>query len=179
MLIVLVKLSYVYWWILAKNSTALSFPVEGIRACSLLLKFLSMNEVMYAPGMSMLNIFKDSPLSTSTLDDFMFYEERQKIMQKEKCRFTGRSYETYIPTIVSAEKSSDSAGQSGSSNQIAKLDGGQTSVTSGQPLNADVELTECRIYCYLSDIHVFVLTLTLALSSIWQSLLFTNCCFSV
>ncbi|XP_020245315.1 uncharacterized protein LOC109823442 isoform X3 [Asparagus officinalis] len=130
-------------------------------------------------GMSMLNIFKDSPLSTSTLDDFMFYEERQKIMQKEKCRFTGRSYETYIPTIVSAEKSSDSAGQSGSSNQIAKLDGGQTSVTSGQPLNADVELTECRIYCYLSDIHVFVLTLTLALSSIWQSLLFTNCCFSV
>ncbi|XP_020245316.1 uncharacterized protein LOC109823442 isoform X4 [Asparagus officinalis] len=105
--------------------------------------------------------------------------ERQKIMQKEKCRFTGRSYETYIPTIVSAEKSSDSAGQSGSSNQIAKLDGGQTSVTSGQPLNADVELTECRIYCYLSDIHVFVLTLTLALSSIWQSLLFTNCCFSV
>ncbi|XP_020265987.1 YTH domain-containing family protein 1-like isoform X1 [Asparagus officinalis] len=101
-------------------------------------------EIMYAPGMSMLNIFKDSPLSTSILDDFMFYEERQKIMQEEKSRFTGRSYKTYIPAIVSAEKSSDSAGQSGSSDQIAKGDGGQASVTSGQPLNADVELTEFK-----------------------------------
>lgn len=78
----------------------------------------------------MLKIFKESPLKTSILDDFMFYEERQNIMQDEKSRFTGRSYNTYRPAIVFANKPSDSAEQNNSADQIAREDGGQSSVAS-------------------------------------------------
>lgn len=57
-------------------------------------------EVPYPPGMSMLTIFKNCPLSTSILDDFMFYEERQRIMQEEKSLFLGRK--SYVATVSSA-----------------------------------------------------------------------------
>lgn len=96
-------------------------------------------QITYTPGTNMLKMFKDSPLKTSILDDFVFYEERQKVMQEEKSRFTGRSYDTYIPAIVSANKPSDSAEQNDSANQIAKEDGGQSSVTSDQPSKPDGE----------------------------------------
>lgn len=94
-------------------------------------------EITYVPGMNMLNIFKASPLKTSILDDFLFYEERQKIMQEEKARYTGRRYETYVPAIVSAPKPIDLANQNDSADQTAKQDGTQSSVASDESLKAD------------------------------------------
>ncbi|KAH1041263.1 hypothetical protein AAZX31_09G030900 [Glycine max] len=41
-------------------------------------------EIMYWKGLEMLKIFKNNTLKTSLLDDFMYYENRQKIMQDEK-----------------------------------------------------------------------------------------------
>ncbi|KAK9161799.1 hypothetical protein Syun_008140 [Stephania yunnanensis] len=43
-------------------------------------------EIQFKQGMEMLNIFKSHSFKTSILDDFMYYEERQKIMQEEKAR---------------------------------------------------------------------------------------------
>lgn len=84
----------------------------------------------------MLKIFKGSPLKTSILDDFMFYEERQKIMQKEKSRFTGRSYSTYTSAVVSANKPGNLVHQNDSVDPT-KEDGGQSSVALNQPVRAD------------------------------------------
>ncbi|KAJ6816646.1 uncharacterized protein M6B38_273680 [Iris pallida] len=62
-------------------------------------------EVPYLPGMSMLTIFKNSPMKTSILDDYMYYEERQRIMLEERSRFyPRRTYQTttsvYLPTSI-------------------------------------------------------------------------------
>lgn len=43
-------------------------------------------EVKFSQGTEMLNIFKNYPLKTSILDDFDFYESRQKVMQEKKIR---------------------------------------------------------------------------------------------
>ncbi|KAG1338837.1 YTH domain-containing protein ECT4 [Cocos nucifera] len=63
-------------------------------------------EIPYNSGMNMLNIFKSSPLRTSILDDFMFYEERQKVMLEEKYRHLGRSFNgaPYVPAFVPVNK---------------------------------------------------------------------------
>ncbi|XP_008781056.2 YTH domain-containing protein ECT4-like [Phoenix dactylifera] len=63
-------------------------------------------EIPYNSGMNMLNIFKSSPLRTSILDDFMFYEERQKVLLEEKYRHLGRSFNgsPYVPAFVPANK---------------------------------------------------------------------------
>nr|XP_029120398.1 YTH domain-containing protein ECT4 isoform X2 [Elaeis guineensis] len=63
-------------------------------------------EIPYNSGMNMLNIFKSSPLRTSILDDFMFYEERQKVMLEEKYRHLGRSFNgaPYVPAFVPTNK---------------------------------------------------------------------------
>ncbi|URE34387.1 YT521-B-like domain [Musa troglodytarum] len=49
-------------------------------------------EIPYSAGINMLSIFKTSLLRTSILDDFMFYEVRQKKMLEDKIRHFGRSY---------------------------------------------------------------------------------------
>ncbi|GMH19785.1 hypothetical protein Nepgr_021626 [Nepenthes gracilis] len=41
-------------------------------------------EIMYKKGMEMLKIFKNYMSKTSILDDFMYYEHRQRIMQNER-----------------------------------------------------------------------------------------------
>ncbi|KAM2018727.1 hypothetical protein ACFX1T_021626 [Malus domestica] len=51
-------------------------------------------EVMYKKGLEILKIFKNHTLKTSLLDDFMYYEDRQKIMQEERGRFLIRSFES-------------------------------------------------------------------------------------
>lgn len=43
-------------------------------------------EIMYKQGMEMLKIFKNYSSKTSLLDDFMYYENRQKIMHEERAR---------------------------------------------------------------------------------------------
>ncbi|XP_061360261.1 YTH domain-containing protein ECT4-like [Gastrolobium bilobum] len=50
-------------------------------------------EIMYRKGMEMLKIFKNHTLKTSLLDDFMYYENRQKILQEEKSKFLIKSFE--------------------------------------------------------------------------------------
>ncbi|ONK78778.1 uncharacterized protein A4U43_C02F22310 [Asparagus officinalis] len=54
-------------------------------------------EVQYDPGMSMLYTFKRFPLNTWILDDFMYYEERQRIMQEEKSLLLGSK--TYVNSV--------------------------------------------------------------------------------
>ncbi|KAL5700745.1 YT521-B-like domain [Ranunculus cassubicifolius] len=61
-------------------------------------------EIKSRPGMEMLSIFKKYTLKTSILDDFMYYEERQKVMQDEKATLHGKS-SFYIPAVVLLKKS--------------------------------------------------------------------------
>ncbi|KAF9674327.1 hypothetical protein SADUNF_Sadunf10G0115800 [Salix dunnii] len=58
-------------------------------------------EIMYKQGLEMLKIFKNQPLKTSILDDFMYYENRQKIMQEEKARLMFKSFRSplFIPAL--------------------------------------------------------------------------------
>ncbi|CAL9109998.1 unnamed protein product [Musa acuminata var. zebrina] len=59
-------------------------------------------EIPYSTGINMLSIFKTSLLRTSILDDFMFYEVRQKKMMEDKIRHFGRSYTAslHVPAVV-------------------------------------------------------------------------------
>lgn len=54
----------------------------------------------------MLKIFKNHNLKTSLLDDFMYYENRQKIMQEEKAKLLIKSYEgpLFIPALEPPRK---------------------------------------------------------------------------
>ena len=49
----------------------------------------------------MLKIFKNHTTKTSLLDDFMYYENRQRIMQDEKTRLLIKSYESpfFVPPL--------------------------------------------------------------------------------
>lgn len=82
-------------------------------------------EIMYAKGKIMLEVFKDSPLKTSILDDFMFYEERQKIMYEEKSKYSSASRSVYIPAVVCTidSNSKDSTKQNDSVDHIGKIEG--------------------------------------------------------
>ncbi|KAM7484926.1 hypothetical protein LguiA_000935 [Lonicera macranthoides] len=51
-------------------------------------------EIRYKKGMEMLKIFKSYTSKTSLLDDFMYYENRQKILQEEKARLLIKTYES-------------------------------------------------------------------------------------
>ncbi|KAK7329617.1 hypothetical protein VNO77_23787 [Canavalia gladiata] len=57
-------------------------------------------EIMYWKGLEMLKIFKNHTLKTSLLDDFMYYENRQKIMQDEKAKLLIKSFDS--PLLVPA-----------------------------------------------------------------------------
>ncbi|KAJ6891515.1 YTH domain-containing protein ECT4 isoform X1 [Populus alba x Populus x berolinensis] len=58
-------------------------------------------EIMYKQGLEMLKIFKNHQLRTSILDDFMYYENRQKIMQEEKARLMFKSFRSplFVPAL--------------------------------------------------------------------------------
>ncbi|XP_050372048.1 YTH domain-containing protein ECT3-like [Argentina anserina] len=57
-------------------------------------------EIMYKKGLEMLKVFKNHTMKTSLLDDFMYYEDRQKIMQDERGRYHVRNFET--PFVATA-----------------------------------------------------------------------------
>jgi len=61
---------------------------------------------MYSKGLEMLKIFKNHNLKTSLLDDFMYYENRQKIMQEEKAKLLIRSFKNplVLPTLEPPRK---------------------------------------------------------------------------
>lgn len=58
-------------------------------------------QIMYKKGLEMLKIFKNYTLKTSLLDDFMYYENRQKIMKEEKARLIIKSLESpyFVPSL--------------------------------------------------------------------------------
>lgn len=56
-------------------------------------------EIRYKQGLEMLKIFKNQTTKTSLLDDFLYYENRQKIMQEEKSRLLIRSYPSFVPVL--------------------------------------------------------------------------------
>ncbi|XP_068663327.1 YTH domain-containing protein ECT4-like isoform X2 [Aristolochia californica] len=84
-------------------------------------------EVLYSPGMEMLKIFKNYSSRTSLLDDFIYYESRQKIRQEEKLRLL-KSYDSsfFLPSFVSVSK---------------------PSVTICQPLNANKNVPKQKENC--------------------------------
>ena len=51
---------------------------------------------MYKQGMEMLKVFKNHTMKTSLLDDFMYYENRQRIMLEEKGRLLIKSFESPV-----------------------------------------------------------------------------------
>lgn len=67
----------------------------------------SCGQVRYVPGMAMLSLFKNSPLKTSILDDFLYYEERQRILHEEKAGLLGRNYPKtlFLPGFPSPKRS--------------------------------------------------------------------------
>ncbi|TKY54294.1 YTH domain-containing family protein 2 [Spatholobus suberectus] len=63
-------------------------------------------EIMYSEGLEILKIFKNHRLKTSLLDDFMYYENRQRIMQEEKAKLLIKSFENplSLPTLEPPRK---------------------------------------------------------------------------
>lgn len=71
------------------------------------MKLISINELFFLlqipfkKGLEMLKLFKNHTLKTSLLDDFIYYENRQKIMQEEKARLVLRRLERpyFVPAL--------------------------------------------------------------------------------
>ncbi|KAL6548175.1 YT521-B-like domain [Orobanche gracilis] len=58
-------------------------------------------EITHRKGLEMLKIYKNHTSRTSLLDDFMYYENRQRIMQEERARLLIKSYEnTYLVPLL-------------------------------------------------------------------------------
>ncbi|GFP83102.1 yth domain-containing family protein 2 [Phtheirospermum japonicum] len=58
-------------------------------------------EISYRKGLEMLKIYKNHTLRTSLLDDFVYYENRQRIMQEERARLLIKSYENpYLVPLI-------------------------------------------------------------------------------
>lgn len=53
-------------------------------------------QIMYNQGMEMLKAFKNHSMKTSLLDDFMYYENRQRILQEEKARLPIKRFENPV-----------------------------------------------------------------------------------
>ncbi|KAJ7524096.1 hypothetical protein O6H91_18G077700 [Diphasiastrum complanatum] len=109
-------------------------------------------EIKFEQGIEILNIFKNFPSKTSILDDFQFYDNRQKAMQDKKIRqqaqqqrqqvrtgdlYDQRTFEA--PLKPKTEKDSDST-VNGSAIPGATLNG---TPTSGSVVPTTAESTDC------------------------------------
>lgn len=60
-------------------------------------------QIMHKQGLEMLKIFKNQSLKTSLLDDFIYYENRQEMMQEERARLLVRNFIPHttfaVPTL--------------------------------------------------------------------------------
>lgn len=80
-------------------------------------------EIRYKKGIEMLKVFKDYASRTSLLDDFMYYENRQKLLQEEKAKLLIRSYDSpfAVPVLDPPRKLNSTPGlPSGESEKISK-----------------------------------------------------------
>ncbi|XP_038985369.1 YTH domain-containing protein ECT4-like [Phoenix dactylifera] len=68
-------------------------------------------EVKLEQGLQMLKIFKEHASKTSILDDFMFYENRQKLMQEKKAKqqLQKQAWDGKTSDAVAGEKENDAA----------------------------------------------------------------------
>ncbi|KAG1326086.1 hypothetical protein COCNU_01G000200 [Cocos nucifera] len=117
-------------------------------------------EIPYIPGIVMLKIFKSGPLKGSILDDFIHYEEQERVAREERSRLLRRTYNSslFVPSFASTNICSGSANQPPAAddiqqddivtqfmkmdeepvdNEIPKNDEVQMSRTVNQPLNVD------------------------------------------
>ncbi|XP_074561440.1 YTH domain-containing protein ECT4-like isoform X2 [Curcuma longa] len=80
-------------------------------------------EIPYGAGINMLKIYTSNLMRTSILDDFMFYEERQKKMLEDKLRNLGRTFDAshYMPAYVAFNR------QDGNAEVPSRADGNQSS----------------------------------------------------
>lgn len=69
-------------------------------------------EIRYKKGIEMLKIFKGYSSKTSLLDDFMYYENRQKMLQEEKARLLVNNYDNpfLVPVMDPPRKLSGMVG---------------------------------------------------------------------
>ncbi|XP_051129706.1 YTH domain-containing protein ECT2-like [Andrographis paniculata] len=63
-------------------------------------------EISYKKGLEMLHIFQNYPFKTSLMDDFMYYESRQRILHEERAKLQMRSssVQNCTPHLDSARK---------------------------------------------------------------------------
>ncbi|KAK9080087.1 hypothetical protein SSX86_001762 [Deinandra increscens subsp. villosa] len=87
-------------------------------------------EIKYKKGIEMLKVFKNYVKKTSLLDDFIYYENRQKILQEEKARLLIKSFGTpvFVPVLHPPRKLTNFYGlaseeRSGTENDINTSDG--------------------------------------------------------
>ncbi|XP_023765730.1 YTH domain-containing protein ECT4 isoform X1 [Lactuca sativa] len=75
-------------------------------------------EIKYKKGIEMLKVFKNYTWKTSLLDDFMYYENRQKILQEEKARLLIKSYGTpvFVPVLQPPRKLTNNNNNNNSNN---------------------------------------------------------------
>ncbi|KAK4759228.1 hypothetical protein SAY87_022359 [Trapa incisa] len=69
-------------------------------------------EIFFGQGMEMLKIFKNHTLKTSILDDFTYYENRQKMMQEERARLGVRTFQNPSSMLVDSRKLPNAINQS-------------------------------------------------------------------
>nr|GEU61801.1 YTH domain-containing family protein 2-like isoform X1 [Tanacetum cinerariifolium] len=104
-------------------------------------------EIKYKKGLEVLKVFKSYTLKTSLLDDFMYYENRQKILQEEKARLLMKSFVTpvFVPVLHPPRKlnnffdlASSGDEKSGKDNHINTSDSNVATVANGKPTEDDV-----------------------------------------
>lgn len=104
-------------------------------------------EIKYKKGLEVLKVFKSYTSKTSLLDDFMYYENRQKILQEEKARLLMKSYVTpvFVPVLHPPRKlnnffdlASSGDEKSGKDNNIDTSDSNVSNVANGKPTEDDV-----------------------------------------
>lgn len=100
-------------------------------------------QIGYMRGIEMLNIFKGYTSKTSILDDFMYYEERQRIMLDEKSRLVNNSnYDTsyFLPTFVPSSKLSTTAEQPPKADEKPFVPSSKPNASFEQPSKGDEKL---------------------------------------
>ncbi|KVH96417.1 uncharacterized protein LOC112527728 isoform X1 [Cynara cardunculus var. scolymus] len=108
-------------------------------------------EIKYKKGVEMLKVFKNYASKTSLLDDFMYYENRQKLLQEEKARLLMKSYGTpvFVPVLHPPRKLNNffglaSSGDSKDDNDINTCSDGKVAVASEKQNMFNVENNEDR-----------------------------------
>lgn len=99
-------------------------------------------QIGYLHGLEMLNIFKGYTSKTSILDDFMYYEDRQKIMLDEKSRLLNSNYNTsfFLPTFVPSSKLNATIEQPPKADEKPFVPSSKQNATIEQPSKADEKL---------------------------------------